>query len=159
MLTIRFPFIPPTSNHAQKSRIVKGQSKAPYMVRYNTPKYNAFKTEVERHIDALNEATRAELVALLQAPHMVFITVASPSVLTKKREYSKTFGDSANFEKTLLDGVYNYLGENDCYASIPVLNKTVSDDTYTLVSWLPFERWKEKDFVLVDHIRDAIKGL
>jgi hypothetical protein len=160
MLTLKFPFIPPTANHAQKSRIVKGKGKAPFMVRYNTPKYNGFKADVEHWLlKQLDDVTRAELVALLQAPHMVFITVASPSVLTKKDEYSKTFGDSANFEKTLVDSIYNHLGANDCYATIPVPNKTVSDETYTQVSWLPFKRWKEKDFILVDHIREVVESL
>jgi Holliday junction resolvase RusA-like endonuclease len=159
MLTFKFPFSPPTANHAQKSRIVKGKGKAPYMVRYNTPKYNDFKQQVQTELGKLDDSTRAELVALLQAPHMVFITVASPSVITKKGEYSKTFLDSDNSIKTLQDAIYKHLGANDCYATIPVPNKTVSDETYTQVSWLPFKSWKEKDFILVDHIRNAVEGL
>jgi hypothetical protein len=159
MLTLKFPFIPPTANHAQKSRIVKGKGKAPFMVRYNTPKYNAFKANVETELSKLNEATRAELVALLKAPHMMFMTIASPNVLKKDGTTHKTFGDSDNREKVGADAIYNALGANDCYDYIPVPNKTVSDDTYTQVSWLPFKSWKEKDFILVDHIRDRVEGL
>lgn len=110
MLTLKFPFIPPTANHAQKHRLMGRR-----IVRYNTPKYNAFKVDVETELSNLNEATRAELVALLAKPHAVFITVDSPNVITQKGSYSKTFGDIDNFIKPLLDSIYKPLGANDAY--------------------------------------------
>jgi len=85
MLTLTFPFIPPTANHAQKHRLMGRR-----IVRYNTPKYNGFKADVETHLDELNEATRAELVAILNAPHAVFMTIASPKFKTKKGEWKIT---------------------------------------------------------------------
>ena len=155
MLTLKFPFIPVSANKTQKLA-----SRGKKVVRYNSKEYLTFKEHIHFYLRRKVEyAVLEQLEALLKAPHMVFITIASPSVLKKDGTTHKTFGDSDNFVKPLLDSVYKYFGANDCYATIPVPNKTVSDETYTQVSWLPFKSWKENDFILVDHIREVVEGL
>jgi Holliday junction resolvase RusA-like endonuclease len=139
MLTLKFLFIPPTANHAQKSRIIKGKGKAPYMVRYNTPKYNDFKQQVQTELDKLDDATRAELVALLQAPHMVFITVASPKFKTKKGEWSLTGGDVDNRIKQALDSIYKPLKANDALIISIVATKKVDNEEWMLITFKQYQ--------------------
>jgi Holliday junction resolvase RusA-like endonuclease len=133
MLTLKFPFIPPTANHAQKHRLMGRK-----IVRYNTPQYNAFKADVERHLDELNEATRAELVAILNAPHAVFMTIASPKFKTKKGEWSLTGGDVDNRIKQQLDSIYKPLNANDALIIIIGAKKKADDEEYTIITFTPY---------------------
>jgi Holliday junction resolvase RusA-like endonuclease len=133
MLTVKFPFIPPTANHAQKHRLMGRK-----IVRYNTSEYNAFKVDVERHLSELNEATRAELIALLKAPHMVFITIASPKFKTKKGEWSLTGGDVDNHIKQQLDSIYKPLKANDALIIVIGAKKKEDIDEWTLITFTPY---------------------
>ena len=133
MLTLEFPFIPPTANHAQKHRLMGRR-----IVRYNTPKYNAFNQEVEKHLNELNEATRAELVAILAKPHAVFMTIASPKFKTKKGEWSLTGGDVDNHIKQALDSIYKPLKANDALIIIVGAKKKADDEEWTLITFTTY---------------------
>ena len=133
MLTLTFPFIPPTANHAQKHRLMGRR-----IVRYNTPKYNAFNQEVEKHLNELNEATRAELVAILAKPHAVFMTIASPKFKTKKGEWSLTGGDVDNHIKQALDSIYKPLKANDALIIIVGAKKKADDEEWTLITFTTY---------------------
>lgn len=133
MLTLKFPFIPPTANHAQKHRLMGRK-----IVRYNTPEYNEFKANVETELDKLNEATRAELIAILNAPHAVFITIASPKFKTKKGEWSLTGGDVDNFCKPQFDAIYKFLKANDALIIIFGAKKKVDVEEWTLITFTPY---------------------
>ena len=134
MLTLTFPFIPPTANHAQKHRLMGRK-----IVRYNTPQYNEFKQEVEKHLNELNEGTRAELVALLAKPHGVFMTIASPKFKTKKGEWSLTGGDVDNRIKQAPDSIYKPLQANDALIIIIGAKKKADDEEYTIITFTPYE--------------------
>jgi Holliday junction resolvase RusA-like endonuclease len=108
------------------------------IVRYNTSEYNAFKVDVERHLSELNEATRAELIALLKAPHMVFITIASPKFKTKKGEWSLTGGDVDNHIKQQLDSIYKPLKANDALIIVIGAKKKEDIDEWTLITFTPY---------------------
>ena len=138
MLTLTFPFIPPTANHAQKHRLMGRK-----IVRYNTPQYNAYKADVEKHLNELNEATRAELVALLAKPHGVFITIASPKFKTKKGEWSLTGGDVDNRIKQKLDSIYKPLKANDALIIIIGAKKKADDEEYTLITFTQYAEGTE----------------
>ena len=138
MLTLTFPFIPPTANHAQKHRLMGRR-----IVRYNTPQYNEFKQEVEKHLNELNEATRAELVALLAKPHGVFITIASPKFKTKKGEWSLTGGDVDNFCKPQFDAIYKPLQANDALIIMFGAKKKADDEEWTLITFTQYAEGTE----------------
>ena len=133
MLTLKFPFIPPTANHAQKHRLMGRR-----IVRYNTPQYNVFKANVETELGKLNEATRAELIALLNTPHAVFITIVSPKFKTIKGEWSLTGGDVDNRIKQLLDSVYKPFKANDALIILIQAQKKVDVEEYTTVNFTTF---------------------
>ncbi|CAB4139559.1 Crossover junction endodeoxyribonuclease, RusA-like [uncultured Caudovirales phage] len=134
MLTLTFPFIPPTANHAQKHRLMGRK-----IVRYNTPQYNAFNQDVVHCFQTqIDEATTQELKALLRKPHAVFMTIASPKFKTKKGEWSLTGGDVDNRIKQALDSIYKFLKANDALIIIVGAKKKADDEEYTLITFTPY---------------------
>ena len=134
MLTLKFPFIPPTANHCQKHRLMGRK-----IVRYNTPRYNAFNQDVVHCFQTqIDEATTQELKALLRTPHAVFITIASPKFKTKKGEWSLTGGDVDNFCKPQFDAIYKFLKANDALIIIFGAKKKVDVEEWTLITFTPY---------------------
>lgn len=136
MLTISFPFIPPTANHCQKNRLMGRK-----IVRYNTPRYNAFNQGVVHCFQTqIDDATTQKLKALLRTPHMVFMTIASPKFKTKKGEWSLTAGDIDNFCKPQFDAIYKFLKANDALIIMFGAKKKADVEEYTIIT---FKEYRE----------------
>jgi Holliday junction resolvase RusA-like endonuclease len=129
LIKLVLPFIPPTSNHAQKNAL-RGRR----IIRYNTPVYNAFKARV---VVELGNDNLEAFTAFLASPHKVLISIHSPRVLTKKGEVSKTFSDVDNLCKGLLDAIYKPLNANDALIMHLTASKHHADEEYTVIEWEP----------------------
>lgn len=148
MITLVFPFIPPSANHTQKSTY-NGR-------RYNTPKYVAFKRRVEEYILNMPSDQKKSLSDLLKKPHSVSIVVFSKKVCTKSSKYkemSLTFLDSDNPTKPTLDSIYPLLDANDARAVSSQGRKVWADieDEYTVIQFV-----EDSPFVAPQWAMDAL---
>jgi len=134
MIKLVLPFIPPTSNLAQRNAL-RGKR----IIRYNTPTYNAFKELVLSCLASSDDLVGIDnlqaFTVFLASPHKVTISVHSPRVLTKKGEISKTFGDVDNFAKNCLDAIYKPLEANDALVMKLTLSEHHADEEFTVIEW------------------------